>query len=315
MRDSLIENIICNFSNLGEKMKDNKKSDSPKRVKLFYKKFFGLTPFLFFLCLILMPPVIAQAASVTLTWNRNQEPDIAGYKIFYGTQSGHYTDSITVNDTANQPQQRSYTIAGLSEGTTYYFVLKAFDQIWQESGYSNEILLIITSSDEAGGSGTGGGTGGAGGSSSGGIGSIDPTSDTDVYTFTADPTSEEPQDPPAEQNVDECDATCQTTAPMTVADGVMDVNFNYTAPVEVIGGVMSEYFTTVWWLTDSCILSEDFGQAATDAAQFSCTDVAMPAGSDHGWVFWMVAPTATADFGNNEWWNSGAYELMWYQLP
>jgi hypothetical protein len=119
---------------------------------------------------------------------------------------------------------------------------------------------------------------------------------------------------------------------MTVAGGVMDVNFNYTAPVEVIGGVMSSDFSTVWWLTDSCILSEDFGhtvwwltdscilsedfgQAATNSMRFSCTNVAMPAGSEHGWVFWMVAPSATADFGSNEWWSTGIYELMWYRLP
>jgi hypothetical protein len=129
-------------------MKDNKKSDSPKKVKLFNKKFFGLTPFLFFLCLILMPPVIAQAASVTMTWNRNQEPDIAGYKIFYGTQSGQYNNSITVPDSANQPLQRSYTVAGLSQGTTYYFALKTFDQAGQKSEYSAE-----TSQNIPGGSG------------------------------------------------------------------------------------------------------------------------------------------------------------------
>ncbi|MCD6199355.1 MAG: fibronectin type III domain-containing protein [Deltaproteobacteria bacterium] len=210
MKDSLVENIIYNFSRLEEKMKNNRKSNSPKRIKLFNKKFYGLTPFLFFLCLILMLPVIAQAASITMTWNRNQEPDIAGYKIFYGTQSGYYTDSITVNDTVNQPQQRSYTIAGLSEGTTYYFVLKAFDRIGQESEYSNEILLITTSSDEAGGAGSDGGvggsdsggeTGGAGGSSSdeaggtgsGEIGSIDPTSTQNAapsYSLSPYPLSE-----------------------------------------------------------------------------------------------------------------------------
>jgi hypothetical protein len=128
-------------------MKDNKKSDSPKRVKLFNKKFFGLTPFLFFLCLILMLPVIAQAASVTLTWSLNQEPDIAGYRIYYGTQSGQYDNSITVYDSANQPLQRSYTVAGLSEGTTYYFGLKAFDQAGQESEYSVETSKKIPGGD------------------------------------------------------------------------------------------------------------------------------------------------------------------------
>ena len=140
MEDSLVKNTICNFSRLDEKMKDNKKSNSSKRVKLFNnriglkeKKFYGLTPFLFFLCLILMLPVIAQAASITMTWDRNQEPDIAGYRIYYGTQSDQYNNSITVYDSATQPLQRSYIVAGLSEGTTYYLAMKTFDQAGQES--------------------------------------------------------------------------------------------------------------------------------------------------------------------------------------
>ncbi|MCK4824003.1 fibronectin type III domain-containing protein [bacterium] len=149
MKDSLTENIIYNFSRLEEKMKDNKKSDLLKRIKLFNKKFFGLTPFLFFLCLILMPPVIVQAASVTLTWNRNQEPDIAGYKIFYGTRSRQYTNSITVYDSANQPLQRKYTVAGLSEGTTYYLALKTFDQAGQESVYSGETSQNIPGAEDS----------------------------------------------------------------------------------------------------------------------------------------------------------------------
>ena len=121
-----------------------------KKVKLFNKKFFGLTPFLFFLCLILMLPVIVQAASVTMTWDRNREPDIAGYKIFYGTHSEQYTNSITIYDSANQPLQRSYTVAGLSEGTTYYSALKTFDQAGQESGYSNEISQNIPGGGDGG---------------------------------------------------------------------------------------------------------------------------------------------------------------------
>jgi len=124
MKGRLIENIIYNFRKLGQKS-------------------FGLMPFLFSLCLISIFPAIAQAASVTLTWDRNQEPDIAGYKIFYGTQSGQYNNSITVYDSATQPLQCSHTVAGLSEGTTYYFALKAFDLAGQESAYSDEISMSI----------------------------------------------------------------------------------------------------------------------------------------------------------------------------
>ncbi len=99
---------------------------------------------------------IAQAASVTLTWQRNQEPDIAGYKIFYGTASHNYKNSITVNDRANQPLTRSYTVTGLQEGSTYYFAIKAFDLAGQQSDFSDEVSIKID-----GNSGDGGGTIGA----------------------------------------------------------------------------------------------------------------------------------------------------------
>jgi len=134
------------------------------------------------------------------------------------------------------------------------------------------------------------------------------------YYVPCSGTTSVPQFPPATQYTGSCGASCQTTAPLTVAGSAMDVRFNYTALVEVMGGVMSEDFSTVWWLTDSCNFSTDFEQAAS-SKQFSCTNVTMPTGSEHGWVFWMVAPTATADFGDDEWWSTGVYELMWYQFP
>jgi len=143
MKDRSAENIIYNFSRLEEKMDDNKKNKSLKRIKFFNKKFYVLTPFPFTLCLILMLPVIAWSASVTMTWDRNQEPDIAGYRIYYGTQSGIYNNTITINDSATQPLERNYTVDGLGEGVTYYFALKTFDQAGQISDYSAEASQTI----------------------------------------------------------------------------------------------------------------------------------------------------------------------------
>ncbi|NCF75236.1 MAG: hypothetical protein GWO87_01980 [Xanthomonadaceae bacterium] len=95
--------------------------------------------------------VTSFAASVTLTWDRNQEPDIAGYKISYGTSSDQYASSITVNDTATQPVQTSYIIDNLQEGATYYFVIKAFDLAGQEGPFSDEVSVYIQSTFAIGG--------------------------------------------------------------------------------------------------------------------------------------------------------------------
>jgi len=121
-------------------------------------------------------------------------------------------------------------------------------------------------------------------------------------------------DPPTEQNISWCDTTCQTTAPITITQGVMDVNFDYTAPVEIIAGVLSQDFSSAWWLTGSCTMSSDYTQAGSNISLLSCPNVPLPALSEQGWVFWLVAPAATADLADEQWWSMGIYELRWYQV-
>ncbi len=124
----------------------------PKNIKLF------IIAALVFLAGWMGIADVALAAKVTLSWQRNQEPDIAGYKIYYGTKSHSYTNSLTINDTAKTPIQISHAVTGLSEGKTYYFAVKAFDLAHQFSDFSKEVSVHIPVS--GGGSGSGGGTGG-----------------------------------------------------------------------------------------------------------------------------------------------------------
>ncbi len=136
------------------------RSSNGRQIKNFFKRDSGAKLFLIMAFIFFFSPFISlcevQAASVTLTWDRNQEPDIAGYKIFYGTTTHNYINSITVNDRANQPLTRSYTVTGLQDGVTYYFAIKAFDLAGQQSDFSDEVSIKIN-----GNSGGGGGTVGA----------------------------------------------------------------------------------------------------------------------------------------------------------
>ena len=76
---------------------------------------------------------VANAASLTLAWNPNAEPDIAGYVLYWGTQSGVYTSNSNVgNVTAKQ-------VTGLADGTVYYFAVKAYNMAGLMSGYSSEV--------------------------------------------------------------------------------------------------------------------------------------------------------------------------------
>ena len=74
-------------------------------------------------------------AKVDLNWNDNGESDLAGYNVYRSTtQGGPYSkingSLVTVSD---------YTNTGLTNGTTYYYVVTAEDNAAQESGYSSEV--------------------------------------------------------------------------------------------------------------------------------------------------------------------------------
>ncbi len=92
----------------------------------------------------------AYALDVTLQWDANTEPDLAGYWIYYDTDSGHpYTGSgaqqgnspiqmTLAQDQNPDPNVVEYTVYNLPTGT-YYFSVTAYNTGNLESGYSNEV--------------------------------------------------------------------------------------------------------------------------------------------------------------------------------
>ncbi len=77
------------------------------------------------------------AQQVSLAWNPNTEPTLAGYRIYYGTSSRIYTFQ---RDVGNVTQ---CTISGLEPGRTYYFAATAYDNQGHESAYSAEIKTTL----------------------------------------------------------------------------------------------------------------------------------------------------------------------------
>lgn len=108
-----------------------------------FPAFFGLTLssllilsiMLIFTAVLFVQP--ARAAEVTLAWDANTEPDLAGYKVYWGTASRSYQNNADVGN------QTTYTVTGLSEGVTYYFAATAYDIYGNESGYSNEVVYTV----------------------------------------------------------------------------------------------------------------------------------------------------------------------------
>lgn len=86
----------------------------------------------------------SQAANVTLAWDANAEPDLAGYILYYGTASRNYPNSVDVGNT------NSHELTNLTAGQTYYFAVTAYDSQGNESAYSNEISHTIPAVDSDG---------------------------------------------------------------------------------------------------------------------------------------------------------------------
>lgn len=80
----------------------------------------------------------ALASDANLTWDANTEPELLGYKIYWGnTRGGPYTNSIDVGNVTQ------HTVAGLSESATFYFAATAYGNVGgvlQESWFSNEVI-------------------------------------------------------------------------------------------------------------------------------------------------------------------------------
>jgi hypothetical protein len=79
------------------------------------------------------------SSSATLIWNANTESDLAGYKVYRATASGAYGAPIATL-TGNVT---NYVATGLQVGTTYFFVVTAYDNAGNESIVSNEVSKSI----------------------------------------------------------------------------------------------------------------------------------------------------------------------------
>jgi hypothetical protein len=77
------------------------------------------------------------STQVSLAWDPNTEPQLAGYKVYVGTASGVYTTAIDVRNVT------TYTVASLPPGQTYYFAVTAYDVSGFESGFSNEVSAVM----------------------------------------------------------------------------------------------------------------------------------------------------------------------------
>ena len=89
------------------------------------------------------PSTPSQTGNVTLAWDApttNEDgsdlTDLAGYRVYYGTSSGSYTNSVNIGNFT------SAVISNLSLGT-WYFAITAYNSSSVESSYSTELSTTI----------------------------------------------------------------------------------------------------------------------------------------------------------------------------
>ena len=75
-------------------------------------------------------------------WDANSEEDLAGYKLYHGGASGVYDGHIDVGNVT------TYTVQ-IEEDCNCYFTVTAYDTAGNESGYSNEVMVVVNESPPA----------------------------------------------------------------------------------------------------------------------------------------------------------------------
>ena len=101
---------------------------------LFLRVFFLL------LCAFFIPAA-GHAAEVSLAWDPNLEPDLAGYRVYYGLGSRNYDYVMEVGSST------SCVVTGLEQGRTYYFAATAVNAANVESDFSNEVSAALSTSN------------------------------------------------------------------------------------------------------------------------------------------------------------------------
>lgn len=90
-------------------------------------------------------PIIASithmchGANLNVAWDANDEGDLSGYKVYYGTSSGNYGSAIDVENVTE------YALSGLTGRETYYIAITAYDTSNNESEKSDEVSGVAQS--------------------------------------------------------------------------------------------------------------------------------------------------------------------------
>jgi hypothetical protein len=77
----------------------------------------------------------------SLSWTAPSSNTVTGYRVYFGTTSGRYAQSLGSGLLAGN--STSFTATGLQKGLTYFFAVTSTDGQGNESAYSNEASKLV----------------------------------------------------------------------------------------------------------------------------------------------------------------------------
>ena len=106
------------------------------------------------LAMVLMFCGSALAMDVTLQWDANSESNLAGYKIYYDSDSNgppyNGTGATEGNSPINVGNVTTFTIHGFPNDASVRFAATAYNTENLESGYSNEVIASLAPANPTG---------------------------------------------------------------------------------------------------------------------------------------------------------------------
>lgn len=90
------------------------------------------------LLLLMVPASRAAARTETLRWTQANPRNVKGFRIYWGTRSRHYTQSVDTGPIASSSSGVYTYSIDVPDSAVIYVAVTAYDQAGRESAYSNE---------------------------------------------------------------------------------------------------------------------------------------------------------------------------------
>lgn len=120
------------------------KKQSQVLSQSFHCSLLGFLSFVTSTLILAFSATFAYSVEVTLAWDPNTEPDLAGYKIYYKTGSSgppyNGTGATEGDSSIDVGNLTEFTLHGLTDCVTYFFVVTAYNTGGLESNYSEELI-------------------------------------------------------------------------------------------------------------------------------------------------------------------------------